>query len=156
MVSFESDILKIFFLSSFDADRTVTFAKRCLSQVRRETKNSVSNEEAVVIASPIIVKYWFLLRKSLDRHHRMSYPKAGFEFPEKIDFGPWREFLLKARDEEILAVLFLLVLKWPSAAVSEGLNASLGSLHTRVSRGLEWLIKVSDFASQPDFQRGPT
>lgn len=68
--------------------------------------------------------------------HKQGVLQRSFRHTESIDWSGWQEFVRKSSKQEVSAVIWVKVLKFPEELVAEALEISSGTLRYRLNRGL--------------------
>lgn len=146
----EKDVRNIalfFFFALLDNRRAVDLTTQALVYCRqRKDKNpQISNNVLVVMATK---KFW---EKSQKAHLRgLPYLTAdgGWVVPEKVEFGPWREFQKNSTLDELLIVIWIKILNLSFLEVSEALGVTEGTLRYRMARALRKLGAMTNLFSK--------
>lgn len=70
-----------------------------------------------------------------------------------IDLSPWRDYFKSASPDELIVVVWALILKLPLAAIAQGLDLSSGTLQHRLSRAVRKLSSKLENAPTPQVRR---
>ena len=127
-----------FFYACLDEARAKETASRAADEYERLLKNDPEMDpvQAVVKASS---KVWTLVRARMPRG-RPSYANgSGWILPANADLGHWKEFQKSAPEDELLAVIWILILGFKEESVSRALKLTEGTLRHRVGRGVRKL-----------------
>ena len=84
-------------------------------------------------------QYWEVLKKQKRKGHSSISYEAGWLLSGSIDMGIWKQFAKEAEDDEFLAIIWSLILKFTDEEVSEGVGVTEGTVRHRVGRGLKLL-----------------
>jgi hypothetical protein len=146
----EKDIRNLalfFFFALLDNRRAVDLTTQALVYCRqRKEKNPlISNNVLIVSATK---KYWEKSQKAHLRGLPHLTADGGWVVPEKVEFGPWREFQKNSTLDELLIVIWVKILNISFSEVSEALGVTEGTLQYRMARALRKLGAMTNLFSK--------
>ena len=106
---------------------------------------SVRGVTAVSIGAVIKVcrESWKAHRKLIPRNQVTEAPAGGWVVPAGLDLAVWARYQKDAPDEDIMAVLFSLVLGVSDDDLAEGFQTSTGTIRYRLGKGVRQLGLVA-------------
>lgn len=132
-----------FFFACLDEYRAKDAASKAADEYERLLRRDSSLDPAVgvVLASS---KIWGQYRSRISRGRPQFSSDSGWLLPDQVDLGHWKEFQKSAPEDELLAVIWVHLLGYSEARVSQALGLTEGTLRYRVGRGLR---KLGSFLS---------
>lgn len=109
--------------------------KKCLQKIN--LNDTEADYQALIVNETF--KVWSKYQKKLTELNQNIGFEGNWILPPHTDMGLWRQFLRDAEPEELLAVLWSRVLKFPDEKISEGLGITVGTVRHRTNRGLRKL-----------------
>jgi hypothetical protein len=137
----DSDVKSLalfFFFTMLDEKRALHAASQAFEICRQKanTKSDLKTPVLIVLATQNI---WDLHKKRLIRGRPQYSLESGWKLPEAVDFNAWKSFQKNAPEEELLALVWSLVLGISDEDISAGLGITQGTIRFRVGRALRKL-----------------
>lgn len=139
----------LFFLLGLMEERVaLSAASRAIAQLKAEFSELSRKDrerEAVSIGAVIKVcrESWKAHRKLIPRNQLSEAPTGGWVVPAGLDLEVWARYQKDAPDEDIMAVLFSLVLGVSDEDLAEGFQTSTGTIRYRLGKGVRQLGLVA-------------
>lgn len=132
----------LFFLLGLMEERVaLSAASRAIAQLKAEfSEISRKDREHQPIAVGAIIRVcresWKTHRKQIPRNQVNVPPSDAWVVPPKIDLTVWTRYQKDAPDEDIMTVLFSLVLGISDDDLAEGFQTSTGTIRYRLGKGV--------------------
>ncbi len=92
-------------------------------------------KEAIIIFSTY--RLWNQLKGRVQRGKQQGLHEIGWNVPEHLDLGSWKEFQKNNLNDELFCVIWTQIIGYSEKIVSHGLGLSEGTIHYRVGRGIK-------------------
>jgi hypothetical protein len=138
----------LFFLLGFMEERVaLSAASRAIAQLKAEfSEISRKDREHQPVAVDAIIRVcresWKIHRKQIPRNQANLPPSKDSRtwiIPANIDLGVWTRYQRDAPDEDIMTVLFSLVLGISDSDLAMGFQTSTGTIRYRLGKGVRQL-----------------
>ncbi|GIL18173.1 MAG: hypothetical protein BroJett040_19240 [Oligoflexia bacterium] len=127
-----------FFFALLDDAKAIEAASQATDLYQLKIKRKPDpNTNILIIQSTQAI--WEKVKGRFQRGRPQYSADAGWILPETLDMGPWKEFQKSAPEDELLAVIWRLLLQIPEEDVSQALGISSGTLRYRLGRALRKL-----------------
>lgn len=150
----------LFFLLGFMEERVaLSAASRAIAQLKAEFSeiSRRDREHQPVAVGPIIRvcrESWKAHRKQIPRNQVNAPPTNAWMVPEKIDLSVWARYQKDAPDEDIMTVLFSLVLGISDEDLAEGFQTSIGTIRYRLGKGVRQIGLIARSANDHGVSAG--
>ncbi len=129
----------LFFLLGFmDEKVALAAASRCVARLK-----TLQEREDDAIAAVELIKTcresWKSFRKHIPRNQPLATPTESWVIPVGLDISIWARYQKDAADEDIMALLFSLVLGLSDDDLAEGFQTSVGTIRYRLGKGVRQL-----------------
>jgi hypothetical protein len=129
----------LFFLMGFmDEKVALAAASRCVAKVKASQDSASTQLEAVEMIK-ICRDAWKTFRKQIPRNQPLTTPADSWVVPEDLDISIWARYQKDAADEDVMALLFSLVLGVSDQDLAEGFQTSVGTVRYRLGKGVRQL-----------------
>jgi hypothetical protein len=129
----------LFFLMGFmDEKVALAAASRCVAKVKASQDSASTQLEAVEMIK-ICRDAWKTFRKQIPRNQPLTTPADSWVVPEDLDISIWARYQKDAADEDVMALLFSLVLGVSDQDLAEGFQTSVGTIRYRLGKGVRQL-----------------
>lgn len=139
----------LFFLLGFMEEQVaLSAAGRAIAQLKAEFPN-ISRKDRETESVPIgaLIKVcrdsWKHYRRQTPRNQPTTSPEAAWEIPSGLDLSIWARYQKDAPDEDVMALLFSLVLEITDEELAEGFQTSIGTIRYRLGKGVRQLGLVA-------------
>lgn len=135
----------LFFLLGFMEERiALSAASRAIAQLKAEfSEISRKDREPGAVAIGAVIRVcresWKVYRKQIPRNQASNPPENTWIIPEHVDLTTWARYQKDAPDEDIMTVLFSLVLGVRDEDLAEGFQTSMGTIRYRLGKGVRQL-----------------
>jgi hypothetical protein len=135
----------LFFLLGFMEERVaLSAASRAIAQLKAENPDISRRDrepEMIPIADIIRVcrESWKTHRKQIHRNQPSDTPETVWQIPSALDLTTWTRYQKDAPDEDVMTVLFSLVLRVSDEELAEGFQTSTGTIRYRLGKGVRQL-----------------
>lgn len=137
----------LFFLLGFmDEKVALAAASRCVARVKatqdsagNRLANQVANKVSPVELIKICRDVWKSFRKQIPRNQPLTTPTDSWVLPPHLDIAIWARYQKDAADEDVMALLFSLVLGVSDLDLAEGFQTSVGTIRYRLGKGVRQL-----------------
>lgn len=139
----------LFFLLGFMEERVaIAAASRAIAQLKAEFSDGSSkeSEQKRVPVNDIILacrSSWKSHRKQIPRNQVMETPETAWVVPSNLNIDVWSRYQKDAPDEDVMALLFSLVLGFSDDDLAEGFQTSVGTIRYRLGKGVRQLGLVA-------------
>ena len=113
-------------------------ASRCVAKVKASQDSASTQLEAVEMIK-ICRDAWKTFRKQIPRNQPLTTPADSWVVPEDLDISIWARYQKDAADEDVMALLFSLVLGVSDQDLAEGFQTSVGTIRYRLGKGVRQL-----------------
>lgn len=86
---------------------------------------------------------WKLHRKLAPRNQAAETPRAVWQVPKNLDIAIWGRYQKDAPDDDVMTLLFSLVLGLRDEEIAEGFQTSVGTIRYRLGKGVRQLGLVA-------------
>jgi hypothetical protein len=129
----------LFFLLGFmDEKVALAAASRCVAKVKVAQESSNIPFETVELIK-VCRESWKTFRKQIPRNQPLETPTDSWVLPQTIDISIWTRYQKDAADEDIMALLFSLVLGVSDQDLADGFQTSVGTIRYRLGKGVRQL-----------------
>lgn len=129
----------LFFLLGFmDEKVAIAAASRCVAKVKVAQESSSLPFETVELIK-VCREAWKTFRKQIPRNQPLTTPTDSWVLPPALDISIWTRYQKDAADEDIMALLFSLVLGVPDQDLADGFQTSVGTIRYRLGKGVRQL-----------------
>lgn len=145
----ETDLrsLALFFFFAFlDGRRAIRASTLALSEFeeRRRRDPALPAPVAIVMATHQV---WGDLKSERAEPVAAIIDQKGWELPEGVDLGPWREFRrLNMNSDELPAVIWSRILGFSDATIAAGLGLSEGTVQYRLGKAFRMISEMHHVA----------
>jgi hypothetical protein len=123
------------------AARTIAQLKAEFSEIsRKDREQSLVPVDAVIKAC---YESWKVHRKQVPRNQPTVAPETAWNIPPNVDLGTWARYQRDAPDEDIMTLLFSLVLGITDEELAEGFQTSIGTIRYRLGKAVRQLGLVA-------------
>lgn len=135
----------LFFLLGLMEERVaLSAAGRAIARLKAEypdISRKDREQEAVPIEALIGVcrESWKIHRKQIPRNQPTIAPEASWVIPTGLEISTWARYQKDAPDEDIMTILFSLVLEIADEDLAEGFQTSIGTIRYRLGKGVRQL-----------------
>lgn len=135
----------LFFLLGLKEERiALSAAGRAIAQLKAEfSEISRKDREQQTVAASAIIRVcrqsWKVHRKQIPRNRIGAAPEEAWVVPDNVDLTVWMRYQKDAPDEDIMTVLFSLVLGISDDDLAEGFQTSVGTIRYRLGKGVRQL-----------------
>lgn len=134
----------LFFLFTFmEEGVAVQAAHQAVARLKSMTKGDHQNSIQESTTIRVLMKGLDQHRKSLLRQRSGRQPGRVWVLEPQVDIALWNEFRKTASDGEVVAVVLARILSFSEEDIAEALNLSIGTIRTRVSRGIRQLGQIN-------------
>ncbi len=139
----------LFFLLGLMEERVaLSAASHAIAQLKAEfSELSRKDREREAVSVEAVIKVcrasWKTYRKLIPRNQATVAPVDAWTVPANIDLAVWARYQKDAPDEDIMAVLFSLVLGMSDKDLAEGFQTSVGTIRYRLGKGVRQLGLVA-------------
>lgn len=139
----------LFFLLGLMEERVaLSAAGRAIAQLKAEfpdISRKDREQEAVPIEALIKVcrESWKSHRKQIPRNQPTTAPETSWVIPAGLEISTWARYQKDAPDEDIMTLLFSLVLEIGDEDLAEGFQTSVGTIRYRLGKGVRQLGLVA-------------
>ena len=132
------DIGLFFLLGLMDERIALTAAGRAIAKIKAAEK---SPTDLVPPAELIRVcrEYWKVHRRLMPRNQSVESPLDAWVVPPDIEISIWARYQKDAPDEDIMTILFSLILGFGDEDMAEGFQTSVGTIRYRLGKGVRQL-----------------
>lgn len=129
----------LFFLLGFmDEKVALAAASRCVARIKVSHESSSSSFPTVELIR-ICRESWKTFRKQIPRNQPLSTPSDSWILPSDLDISIWTRYQKDAADEDVMALLFSLVLGVSDQDLADGFQTSVGTIRYRLGKGVRQL-----------------
>jgi len=129
----------LFFLLGFmDEKVALAAASRCVAKVKVAQESSGLSFETVELIK-VCREAWKTFRKQIPRNQPLTTPTDSWVLPPGLDISIWTRYQKDAADEDIMALLFSLVLGVSDQDLADGFQTSVGTIRYRLGKGVRQL-----------------
>ena len=129
----------LFFLLGFMDERVaLAAASRCVAKVKVAQESSGTPVETVELIK-VCREAWKAFRKQIPRNQPLTTPSDRWILPPDLDISIWTRYQKDAADEDIMALLFSLVLGVSDQDLADGFQTSVGTIRYRLGKGVRQL-----------------
>lgn len=129
----------LFFLLGFmDEKVALAAASRCVAKVKA-AQDSAANQVSTVELVKICRDAWKTFRKQIPRNQPLTTPTDSWVLPSDLDITIWARYQKDAADEDVMALLFSLVLGVSDQDLADGFQTSVGTIRYRLGKGVRQL-----------------
>lgn len=133
------DSLRFFFLIFLDEKIALRLTQKCLSQVKKSlSKKNIDLDEKSLFVRHSSEQVTQAMKKKKTFSTGLVL-QGGILIPKDLDLGMWRQFQKEGMGDEVITLLWMYCLGLSAETVARGLHVSVGTVNTRVSRGLRAL-----------------
>lgn len=147
----------LFFLLGLMEERVaLSAASRAIAQLKAGYSDLSRKEQDLVPVDAVIKacrESWKVHRKQIPRNQPTTTPETAWKIPSGLDISIWARYQKDAPDEDIMALLFSLVLKISDDELAEGFQTSIGTIRYRLGKGVRQLGLVAR-ANRPSSRAG--
>lgn len=139
----------LFFLLGLMEERVaLSAASRAIAQLKAEfSELSRKDREREAVSVDAVIKVcrtsWKTHRKQIPRNKVSIAPAEAWKIPDGVDLAVWIRYQKDAPDDDIMAVLFSLVLGISDEDLAEGFQTSVGTIRYRLGKGVRQLGLVA-------------
>ncbi|CAN5597541.1 hypothetical protein BH10BDE1_BH10BDE1_31680 [soil metagenome] len=139
----------LFFLLGLMEERVaLSAAARAIAQLKADfSEISRKDREQNLVPTDAIIKAchesWKVHRKQIPRNQPSVPPETAWKVPANIDLGTWARYQRDAPDEDVMTLLFSLVLGITDDELSEGFQTSVGTIRYRLGKAVRQLGLVA-------------
>ena len=138
------DIGLFFLLGFMEEHVALSAASRAIAQLKAEYPNISRKDrdtEAVPIGALIKVcrESWKHFRRQTPRNQAATTSIGAWVAPSNLDLNIWCRYQKDAHDDEVMALLFSLVLGISDENLAEGFQTSTGTIRYRLGKGVRQL-----------------
>ncbi len=139
----------LFFLLGFMEERVALLAAtRAIAQLKAEfSEISRKDREQSLVPVDALIRAchdaWKIHRKQIVRNQLNAPPETVWNIPSSIDLTTWARYQRDAPDEDVMTLLFSLVLGISDDELSEGFQTSVGTIRYRLGKGVRQLGLVA-------------
>lgn len=132
-----------FLLGLVDERVALSAAGRAIAQLK------ASEQDPIPVVSIIEVcrASWKTHRKHVPRNQPTYEPESSWTIPDGLDIEVWLRYQKDAPDEDIMALLFSLVMGFSDDDLAEGFQTSVGTIRYRLGKGVRQLGLVARTAA---------
>lgn len=128
----------LFFLLGF-MDERVALAAAARSVARLKALYEGGGQVTPGDFVKICRESWKAFRKQIPRNQPLTTPTTGWILPAGFDILIWTRYQKDAADEDVMAILFSLVLGISDDDLAEGFRTSVGTVRYRLGKGVRQL-----------------
>lgn len=142
---FEKEIKAItlfFYFALLDDKRALSASTKAVDLFYDKIKKNPQINPSVLVIL-ITQQIWKKSKGNFFRGRPHLNPDSGWQLPENFDFSPWIEFQKISPEEELLAVIWALILKYPEDLISTAIGSTQGTIRYRLGRALRRLGALS-------------
>lgn len=149
----------LFFLLGLMEERVaLSAAARAIAQLKAEySEISRRDREQNLVPVDAVIKAchdsWKVHRKQIPRNQPSTPPEAAWKIPPNLDLATWARYQRDAPDEDVMTLLFSLVLGITDEELSDGFQTSIGTIRYRLGKGVRQLGLVAR-PRKPDEKTG--
>lgn len=137
------------FLNQVLAEEAAQEAYQRLEHLARTRPNDDFDVLFVQITHQVFERY----HQAVQKGKQSTLQSALTAQSRDIDLSPWRDYFKGASPDELIVVVWTLILKLPLAAVAKALDLSPGTLQHRLSRAVRKLSLKLENAPTPQVRR---
>ncbi len=132
------DIGLFFLLGLMDERVSLAAAGRAIAKIKATEK---SPSDLVEPADLIRVcrESWKVHRRLIPRNQPVEAPTSAWVVPAEIDIAIWARYQKDAPDEDIMTILFSLILGFSDVDLADGFQTSTGTIRYRLGKGIRQL-----------------
>ncbi len=132
-----------FFFALLDEARAIEATTAAIKNYKqRLSKNPQIRAAVATVAATYQI--WDKNRNRFARGRHNFNSDSGWQFPENLDLGAWKEFQKTAQEDEFLALIWSQILKISDEDIALGLGISTGTLRYRTGRALRKLGQLTN------------
>lgn len=140
---FESRHFAIFFyFMVLDQKKTVELASQAWIEFEKK-RASLAESQKDILSEVVGICRDIWLRCDKGSRGEFLLGSKDFLISQKVDLGPWREFIKNNHDDIVMIVVWVLILKIPISQVSRPLRVSDGTVRMRLGQGLKSLGELT-------------
>jgi len=132
------DIGLFFLLGFMDEKVALAAASRCVAKVKVAQESSGRPFETVELIK-VCREAWKTFRNQIPRNHPLTAPTDSWVLPPALDISIWTRYQKDSADEDIMALLFSLVLGVSDQDLADGFQTSVGTIRYRLGKGVRQL-----------------
>ena len=138
----------LFFLLGFMDERVALLAaNRTIAQLKAEFPEiTLKNRDESLLPISSIIKAcresWKIHRRQIPRNQLIVPPEKAWVLPSGIDVRAWSRYQMDAADEDVMTLLFSVVLSFEDAELAEGFQTSIGTIRYRLGKGIRQLVLI--------------
>lgn len=132
------DIGLFFLLGLMDERVSLAAAGRAIAKIKATEK---SPKDVVPPAELIRIcrESWKVHRRQIPRNQPVEFPTGAWVVPSEVDISVWARYQKDAPDDDIMTILFSLVLGYRDEDLAEGFQTSAGTIRYRLGKGIRQL-----------------
>lgn len=132
------DVGLFFLLGLMDEKVAMAAAGSAVAKVKATEKSTDDLVPAVQLIG-ICRQTWKTYRRMAPRNQPVEIPDAAWVVPSEIDIAIWARYQKDAPDEDVMTILFSLVLGFRDEDLAEGFHTSVGTIRYRLGKGIRQL-----------------
>jgi hypothetical protein len=140
----------LFFFFSFLDDRLAKKASSLAVDLFFSNMRAAPQADPTEVVVKICYSIWKKMNGNSLRGNFKHDSTNGLSIPSTVDINLWKAFQKIASEEDLLAAIFVKILKLNESKVSHALEISDGTLTSRLSRGFDLLIQLSSKSKKVD------
>lgn len=128
-----------FFYAVLDEKKAIEYASKAADVFVKKSDNLNSGQKLVESTFAVWNRYKLYLNRSNPAIavHLKAFGLSG------VQLGAWREFYLQAKPEELLSIIWSLILKIDENDIATALGIPAGTLRFRIAKGLRKLNEIN-------------
>jgi hypothetical protein len=132
------DIGLFFLLGLMDERVSLAAASRVIAKIKASEKTAM---DLIPPADFIRAcrESWKVHRRLIPRNQPVEFPTTAWILPPELDVSVWARYQKDAPDEDIMTILFSLVLGFSDEDLAEGFQTSTGTIRYRLGKGVRQL-----------------
>ena len=131
-----------FFFALLDEARAVEATTAAIKNYKQRISKNPETKGAIATVAATY-QIWDQNRNRFVRGRHNFNSDSGWQFPENLELGAWKEFQKTTQEDEFLALIWSQILKISDEDISLGLGISIGTLRYRTGRALRKLGQLT-------------
>ena len=129
-------IALFFYFTVLDEKKAVLYSSEAVNFARSKKRENpqIDPAELLVLATSTI---WNKYRSKIQRGRPNVQSSMDWKLESGVNLTAWKEFQKQAKENEVLAIVWLHILKIDAAVIGKALNLPIGTFRFRANRGLE-------------------
>lgn len=137
-----------FFLGFMDERLALSAASRVIAKLKADfSESSRKGPEPSLLPTPAVIaaclESWKVHRRQRPRGPQGVDPDISWCRPKAVNLESWSRYQSDASDEDLMTLLFSIVLSVSDEELAEGFQTSVGTIRYRLGRGVRQLGLVA-------------